>query len=71
MRHESPEPLPPETARLLRLLALGLLVFAGVMLVGAFILGITREGLARWWVLALAAAALAAPLAIRRLLPPP
>jgi cell division protein FtsW (lipid II flippase) len=69
MPAESPEPLSPETARLLRRLAIGLMLFAGVMLVGAFLLGVTREGAARWWVLALAAAALLAPLAIRRALP--
>jgi hypothetical protein len=59
--------LSPETLRLVARVAAGLGLAAGALAVVAFVLGIVREGEARWVVLALGGVMLALPLVVSRL----
>lgn len=61
MPDDRPDELSPETADLLMRLMKALALTAGLLLGVAFVLGVVREGVARWWMLALAVPFLAAP----------
>lgn len=65
------EPLSPRTARLLYRLMVGLAAAAGMLFILAFLAGLAREGAERWALLALGLVFLAAPLVLRRAIPPP
>lgn len=63
------EPVSPRTLRLMRRVAAALGVVAALLFLAVFVLGVVRESSVWWPLLVLAAAFLAFPLLVRRLLP--